>query len=69
MKMAMKCRGLLLTLSYTDFSSTSWQLVTLHVLKSLAIDTILAEMTLSRPLDLVVAHQPKIVLIDLIMQL
>lgn len=69
MKLAMKCRGLLLTLSYTDVSSTSWHLVTLHVLKGLAIDTVLAEMTLQRPLDLVVAHQPKIVLIDLIMQL
>lgn len=76
---AMKCRGLLLMMSFADMGSTSWHLVTLHILKSLALQTVLAEeeagttkkkeKKLRRPLDLVVAHQPKLVIIDLIMQL
>lgn len=65
MKQAMVCRGLLLTMSYIDVSSTTWHSVTLKVLKAFVQVT----KTENQKVDLVVAHQPKIVFIDLIMQL
>jgi len=64
MKLAMVTRGLLLTLSHTDFSSVSWQPVTMQCLKLFAQVT-----EQSKNVALVVAHQPKLVLIDLITQL
>ena len=65
MKQAMVCRGLLLTMSYIDVSSTTWHSVTLKVLKAFVQVT----KNENQKVDLVVAHQPKIVFIDLIMQL
>ena len=61
----MVCRGLLLTMSYVDLSSTSWHLVTLKVLRAFVKITEVS----NEKLDLVAAHQPKIVFIDLITQL
>jgi hypothetical protein len=60
----MVTRGLLLILSYSDVSSLSWYTVTIQCLK------LFEQVTNKSPSAAhVVAHQPKLVLFDLITQL
>ena len=66
MKLAMVCRGLLLTLSYSDMGSTSWHQVTLNALKIFVQVTTTATGLAKTYVDLVIAHQPKIIFIELI---
>lgn len=66
LKIAMVCRGLLLTCSYQEFSSVTWHLTTIKVLRAF-VQLFNRKNTCS--IDLVVAYQPKLVFIDLITQL
>ena len=62
----MIARGVLLLLSYTDVPSASWHTVTLQVLR---LFVYIVDESKSNVVQLVVAYQPKIVLVDLITQL
>ena len=64
---ALILRGVLLTCSYAEFGSVTWHLVTMRVLKIL--NSIFDSTDSTDLLDKVIAYQPKLIFVDLIMQL